>query len=92
MKQASHPRTTLAVVIGSLLVLTGLSLGASYVHLPGVLHVLVALAIASVKVTLVVLFFMELREHRGGVRFVALTGPAFVATLILVMLAEVWTR
>lgn len=92
MKEARSASTALAAVIGSLLVLTGLSLGASYLHLPGVFGVLVALAIASVKVTLVVLFFMELREHRGGVRFVALTGPAFVATLILVMLAEVWTR
>jgi cytochrome c oxidase subunit 4 len=93
MKRASHASgAALAAVIGSLLVLTGLSLGASYLHLPGVLGVVVALGIAAVKVTLVVLFFMELRDHRGGARLVALTGPAFVATLILLMLAEVWAR
>lgn len=79
-------------VIAALLLLTLLSFGASYLELPAGLEVVVALGIASVKVTLVMLFFMELRDHRGGVRFVALTGPLFVMTLVLLMLADVWTR
>lgn len=91
-RSATGSGTTLLIVIAALLALTALSLGVSFVHLPGALGVVVALAIAAVKVTLVVLFFMDLRDHSGGVRLVALTGPAFVATLILLMLADVWTR
>lgn len=92
MKGVAQGTKGLLGVLAALLVLTLGSLGASYLHLPAGLEVIVALVIASVKVTLVMLFFMELYEHRGGVRFVALTGPAFVVTLILLMLADVWTR
>lgn len=82
----------LVFVVLALLVLTGASWALSYAHLPGLAGVLVALAIASVKVALVMLFFMELAEHRGGVRLVALVAPAFVALLTLFMLFDVWTR
>lgn len=82
----------LALVIAALLALTALSFAVSYAELPGWAETLVAIGIASAKVTLVMLFFMELLDHRGGVRFVALTGPAFLAVLILLILGDVYFR
>ena len=51
---------TLALVLGGLLVLTAVTVGASYVDL-GRLNVWVALAIASLKGSLVLMFFMHMR-------------------------------
>jgi cytochrome c oxidase subunit 4 len=82
----------LLAVIASLLVLTAVSLGVSYLPMPDVASVIVALLIAAVKVSLVVLFFMEVIEHGGGVRLAAVTGPVFLVTLILLMLGDIWTR
>lgn len=83
---------TLLVVIASLLTLTLLSWAISLVHPPGALGLVIGIGIAVMKVMLVVLFFMELRVHRGGVRFVAITGPLFLVTLTFLMLIDVWTR
>lgn len=82
----------LLVAIGSLLLLAGLSWGLSYAHLPGWASVGIALAIAGAKLAFVMLFFMELAEHRGGLRFVALTAPLWVAIMVLLMIGDVWTR
>ena len=48
------------VIILALLVLTGVTVGASYLEL-GVFNPIIALAIAVVKATLVVLFFMHVK-------------------------------
>jgi len=54
------PKTTLFQVFGGLIVLTVLTVAAAYVPL-GPLTVPVAIAIATAKATLVVLYFMALR-------------------------------
>jgi cytochrome c oxidase subunit 4 len=69
-------------VLVALLVLTALTYVASRVHLPGGWAVAVALAIATVKGALVVLFFMHLWDQEGANRLVFVTSLVFVALLI----------
>src|SRR3954451_15958657 len=52
-------------VLAALLFLTVLTVGASYIHFgSGMANVIIALVIASVKASLVALFFMHLRWDR----------------------------
>ena len=62
MEKQSHiiSYKTLGVTLAALFVLTGVTVGASYVDL-GRLNVWVALTIASLKGTLVLLFFMHMK-------------------------------
>ncbi len=85
------PRHLVIVIVG-LVLLAALSWGLSYAHMPQWASVGVALGIAGAKLSLVMLFFMELIEHRGGLRIVALTAPVWVAIMVLLMLGDVWTR
>ncbi|HEY8431685.1 MAG TPA: cytochrome C oxidase subunit IV family protein [Sandaracinaceae bacterium] len=82
----------IAIVTAVLMVLAAASWGAAVLHLPPAAAVGVALGVATIKVALVALFFMELGRHRGGVRLVAVTAPLFLAILLLLTLADVWTR
>ena len=75
-----------------LLVATALTLILSRVHLPSPFHLLVALAIATGKSALVVLFFMHLWDHGGANRIVFVTSVFFVALLIGVVVLDNATR
>ena len=77
---SSGTRTYVAVW-GALIVLTGVTVLVSYVHL-GMMNVVVALIIASVKASLVALYFMHLRYERRLVWGFALT-PIFFLVLII---------
>lgn len=68
-------------VWGALIVLTGVTVAVSYVHL-GQLNIVVALLIASVKASLVALYFMHLRSESRLVWGFALT-PIFFLVLIV---------
>jgi len=54
-------------IFGALLVLTLVTVGVSYLQLPTVPTIVLGLAIASAKATLVVLFFMHLKTERAMV-------------------------
>jgi len=69
------------VVWGALVVLTAVTVAVSYVHL-GMMNVVVALLVASVKASLVALFFMHLRYESKLVWGFALT-PVFFLVLII---------
>ena len=68
-------------VWGALVVLTAVTVAVSYVHL-GLMNVVVALLVASVKASLVALFFMHLRYESRLVWGFALT-PIFFLVLII---------
>jgi cytochrome c oxidase subunit IV len=71
-------------VFGSLLVLTGFTVGAYYVHLPHVPAIALALAIATVKGTLVAAWFMHLVSERTLIYWVlGLTAVLFLPLLLL---------
>ena len=81
-----------AAVLIALLALTGLTYAAAKVHLPGGWAVVVALAIAAVKGTLVALFFMHLWDQQGPNRLVFVTSLVFVALLVGLTVADNATR
>jgi cytochrome c oxidase subunit IV len=89
MKPISQ-RTTFVTWL-ALLALTWVSFGVSYVHL-GALNIPIALAIASVKATLVVAIFMELAVEKFSVKLTLVMSFVFVALLIGLMVADVATR
>ena len=79
----SHIRKAF-VVFGALLVLTGLTVGVSYMHLSTGKAIALALLIATVKGTLVTLWFMHLISERKLVFAVlALTVSFFFALLFM---------
>jgi len=76
-------------VFGTLLVLTLVTVGVSYLNLPEFETVIVALAIATTKASLVAMFFMHLKGERPMVVWpLALTGVLFAALLAFVLLSE----
>jgi cytochrome c oxidase subunit IV len=87
----SH-RARYLIVWAALLALTVLTYALARVHLPGTWAVLVALAIAVTKGTLVALFFMHLWEQAGANRLVFATSLVFVALLIGLVIADNATR
>ena len=74
-----------------LLILTGLTLGVSYLHL-GIMNVAVALLIASLKAALVALYFMHLRFENRLVWAFATVPLFFLALIILGTLADTMFR
>jgi cytochrome c oxidase subunit 4 len=76
-------------VFGALLVLTVVTVGASYVHLPPTPTIVVALAIALVKAGLVGMFFMHLKGERPMIHWsLGLTAVLFIALIAFVLWTE----
>ena len=75
----------------ALMVLTVVTVLTGRMHLPN-FGLLLALVIASVKGTLVLLYFMHLAEHQGANRLVIGVSIMFVALLIGFTLMDTATR
>ncbi len=73
--------TKLALVLTSLIILTGVTVGVSYFDL-GIFNVPVALAIACTKVTLVLLFFMHLKYEGKAIQISFISTICFLAIMI----------
>ena len=73
--------TKLAAVLGALLTLTLVTIGVSYIDM-GILNVPVALAVASTKVTLVLLFFMHLKYETKAITYSFIGTIIFLAIMI----------
>ncbi len=75
---------TYMMVFGALMVLTIVTVGISYLHLPVASAILVALVVAAVKGSLVAMFFMHLLHERKVIYYVlALTVIFFVFLMFL---------
>jgi cytochrome c oxidase subunit 4 len=81
-----QPYSELLAVLLALLVLTGVTVGVSRIEL-GVLNIWVAILIASVKSSLVLLYFMHLK-HEG--RFIRITFLVTVFTLAVLISFLFW--
>ncbi len=79
-------------VWAALLVFTALTVGLGRIHLAGGWSIVIAMAIATVKASLVVLFFMHMKEHGGASRLVLATTLVFVALLMGLVLLDNATR
>ncbi|MGL1932272.1 MAG: cytochrome C oxidase subunit IV family protein [Desulfotalea sp.] len=71
----------LATVLGILIILTGITVGVSYLDL-GILNVPLALGIACTKVTFVLLFFMHLKYERKAIVISFISTVCFLAIMI----------
>jgi cytochrome c oxidase subunit 4 len=76
----------------ALMVFTALTVFLGRMHLAGGWGLAVAMAIAVVKSSLVVLFFMHLWDHGGANRLVLATTLVFVALLMTLVLVDTATR
>ena len=85
-----HVRVYLGV-FAVLLILTVITVGVSYLHLPLASAILVALAVASVKGTLVACYFMHLISEKGMVFWILALCALFFAVLLLLPTVTVST-
>ena len=91
MSEHADSVRTYTLVFLALIALTGVTTAVAYVDL-GQLSVVVALAIAVVKMLLVALFFMHLRHSTMLTRIVVAGGLLWLAILIGLSLSDFFTR
>jgi cytochrome c oxidase subunit 4 len=78
---------TYYMVFGALMALTIVTVGVSYLHLPTHLAIVVALFIATIKGSMVALFFMHLNHERKLIYWVLMLTVVFFFVLMLVPLS-----
>ena len=78
-------------VFGGLLVLLGLTVGASYLPL-GPFGLVVALGIASAKALLILLYFMQVRHKSSLTRLFVGTGFFWLGILFVLTLSDYLSR
>jgi cytochrome c oxidase subunit 4 len=84
----AHVKTYL-MVFGALMVLTVITVGVSYLHLQVHEAILIALAVATVKGSLVALFFMHLKNERKLIYYaLALTAVFFIFLMFVPLLTN----
>jgi cytochrome c oxidase subunit 4 len=77
----------------ALLILTGITVGASYIHFgSGAANVVVALTIATIKATLVALFFMHLLHDKPVNALIAVAGFIFLGLFLMFTLLDFDSR
>jgi cytochrome c oxidase subunit 4 len=84
------PRIYLGIIL-TLMVLTGATVWAATLEL-GPLNIVVALAIATCKATLVILYFMHARYSPRRTQLVIIAGIFWLAILIFMTMADYLTR
>lgn len=87
----THERKTYGAVLGALLVLTVITVYVASFDF-GNLNVVVALAIASAKASLVALFFMHLKYDKPINAVIFLIGVFILAVFLIFTLIDVDTR
>jgi len=80
-----------AKTLVTLLILTGITVGASYINF-GAMNVVVALTIATIKATLVALFFMHLLHDKPVNGLIAAAGFLFLGLFLMFTLLDFDTR
>lgn len=89
--QEHHGTARYWIVWAALLVFTVITVITGRMHLPD-FGLLLALVIATVKGTLVLLFFMHLIDHKGANRLVMGVSVLFVILMIIAPMADIATR
>lgn len=79
------------VVFGGLLVMTAVTVGASYIDF-GAANTVIAVIIATIKASLVAIFFMQLRHDKPFHSLVLVSGLLFLSFLFLFTLSDNGTR
>lgn len=71
---------------------TGITVWAGLQNFPGALNVIVALTIAVIKATLVILYFMHVRYSSHLIWVVFASALFWLALLFALTLSDYWTR
>ena len=80
------------LILLALLVGTAVTVWAGFVDFPGPLNVIIALTIACIKATLVVLYFMHMRYSQRLVWIIFVSALFWMAILFALTLSDYWTR
>jgi cytochrome c oxidase subunit IV len=93
-KAAHHHGTKSYIVVWViLLVCTALTVyTGKNVHLGGAGNITIALVIATIKASLVIWYFMHMREAAGTNRIVFVTSFVFLLVMIFGVFGDLWTR
>ena len=94
MEESQHHIVSPVVYViigGTLLVLTGVTVGASYLEL-GIFNPIVAIAIACIKAVLVVLFFMHVKYSSKLTKLTVFCGLFTFMALIGMTLSDYFSR
>jgi cytochrome c oxidase subunit IV len=86
-----HPKFFYVKVFLALIILTAITTAVAYVDL-GAFNTVAALVIAVCKATLVVLFFMHLKEQAGMTRVVIVAALLWLSVLIGITMSDRFTR
>ncbi len=86
-----EPTRTYALSFLGLMILLGLTVGASYLHL-GRLNWLAAVCISILKTLLIAWFFMHLKSTSRVTWLAAGAGIAMLVIFVTLVLADVWSR
>jgi len=78
---------TYYMIFGALMVFTVLTVAVSYLHLPLALAILIALVVATIKGSLVAMFFMHLMHERKVIYWALILTVIFFIFLMIVPLA-----
>jgi cytochrome c oxidase subunit 4 len=85
------PKLTYYAIFATLMVLTAITVGVAFINL-GAFNFTVALSIAIVKATLVILFFMHLKYSSRLTKLTVGTGFFFLLVLFTLTLTDYLTR
>lgn len=80
------------IIFLTLMVGTALTVWAGFQDFPGPLNVIIALTIASVKATLVILYFMHLRYSARLVWVIFISALFWMGLLFALTFSDYWTR
>jgi len=86
-----QPRVYITIFL-ALMVGTGLTVVAAFYDFPGPLNAVVALTIAVIKATLVVLFFMHVRYSGRLIWLVIGSAIFWLAIMFALTISDYWTR
>ena len=88
-EHAAHPPVPYFAIFGTLCVFTIVTIGASFVELGKAGNVILALAIAAFKASLVMLFFMHLKYEKRPIVLIAIAPFALVVVLIVALFPDI---
>jgi cytochrome c oxidase subunit IV len=90
-EQIVYPRVYITIFL-VLMVGTGLTVLAAFRDFPGPLNAVVALTIAVVKATFVVLYFMHVRYSQRLIWLVIGSALFWLAIMFALTISDYWTR
>lgn len=92
MSEHIVPKKTYYAVFGALMVLTALTVFVARFDLPGILNITVALTVAVIKATLVVLYFMHVRYSSRLTQVIVAAGLFWLVIMLVLTASDYVTR